>query len=90
GSLVINVSRGSVAVTEDILRHAGRLEFALDVTEPEPLPKTHPLWSTPGVFITPHIGGDTDAFLRLAQQLIGEQVERWRNDQPLRNVVASG
>ena len=90
GSLVINVSRGSVAVTEDILRHAGRLEFALDVTEPEPLPKTHPLWSTPGVFITPHIGGDTDAFPRLAQQLIGEQVERWRNDQPLRNVVASG
>ena len=90
GSLVVNVSRGSVAVTEDILRHAGRLDFALDVTEPEPLPETHPLWSTPGVFITPHIGGDTDAFPRLAQQLIGEQVERWRNDQPLRNVVASG
>ena len=90
GSLVVNVSRGSVAVTEDIVRHAGRLEFALDVTEPEPLPKTHPLWSTPSVFITPHIGGDTDAFPRLAQQLIGEQVERWRNDQPLRNVVASG
>ena len=90
GSLVVNVSRGSVAVTEDILRHAGRLEFALDVTEPEPLPKTHPLWSTPSVFITPHIGGDTDAFPRRARQLIGEQVERWRNDQPLRNVVASG
>ncbi len=79
-----------MAVAGDILRHAGRLEFALDVTEPEPLPETHPLWSTPGVFITPHIGGDTDAFPRLAQQLIGEQVERWRNDQPLRNVVASG
>ncbi|MCH1405375.1 MAG: hypothetical protein L7U55_07285 [Candidatus Nanopelagicales bacterium] len=90
GSLVVNVSRGSVAVTEDILRHAGRLDFALDVTEPEPLPETHRLWSTPGVFITPHIGGDTDAFPRLAQQLIGEQVECWRNDQPLRNVVASG
>ena len=90
GSLVVNVSRGSVAVSEDILQHAGRLDFALDVTEPEPLPETHPLWSTPGVFITPHIGGDTDAFPRLAQQLIGEQVECWRNDQPLRNVVASG
>ncbi len=87
GSLVVNVSRGSVAVTEDILRHAGRLEFALDVTEPEPLPETHPLWSTPGVFITPHIGGDTDAFPRLARQLIGQQVERWRNDQPLRNAT---
>ena len=44
GSLVVNVSRGSVAVTEDILRHAGRLDFALDVTEPEPLPETHRLW----------------------------------------------
>ena len=75
GSLVVNVSRGSVAVTEDILRHAGRLDFALDVTEPEPLPETHRLWSTPGVFITPHIGGDTDSFRRLEQQLIGEQAE---------------
>lgn len=88
GALVVNVARGPVAVTEDLLTHAGRLEFALDVTDPEPLPAEHPLWSAPGVVISPHIGGDTDAFPRLARGLIAEQVQRWRNGAALRNVVA--
>ena len=43
-----------------------------------------------GVFITHTSVVTPTRFRRLAQQLIGEQVERWRNDQPLRNVVASG
>ena len=90
GSLLVNVARGQVAVTADVLAHAGRLEFALDVTDPEPLPPDHPLWSAPGVFISPHIGGDTDAFPRLARRLIGEQVERWQAGADLVNVVATG
>ena len=87
GALVVNVARGPVAVTDDLLAHAGRLEFALDVTDPEPLPAEHPLWSAPGVFISPHIGGDTDAFPRLARELIGKQAQQWREGAPLRNVV---
>ena len=90
GSLLVNVARGQVAVTADVLAHAGRLGFALDVTDPEPLPEDHPLWSAPGVFISPHIGGDTDAFPRLARRLIGQQVERWRAGEPLMNIVATG
>ena len=38
---------------------AGRLQAALDVTDPEPLPDGHPLWHSPGVLITPHVGGAT-------------------------------
>ena len=90
GALLVNVARGQVAVTADVLAHTGRLEFALDVTDPEPLPQDHPLWSAPGVFISPHIGGDTDSFPRLARRLIGHQVQRWRTGEQLVNVVGVG
>jgi phosphoglycerate dehydrogenase-like enzyme len=88
GALLVNVSRGQVVVTQDLLKHVGRIEAVLDVVEPEPLPVEHPLWTAPGVLITPHIGGDTDAFPRLARDLIGLQVMRWRSGEPLLNVVA--
>ena len=47
GSLLVNVARGPVADTDALVRHAGRLRIALDVTDPEPLPDGHPLWSAP-------------------------------------------
>ena len=87
GALLVNVARGSVVITEDLLAEIPRIEAVLDVVDPEPLPPAHPLWSAPGVLITPHIGGDTDAFPRLARDLIGAQVQRWRRGEPLRNVV---
>lgn len=90
GALLVNVARGSVVVTEDLLLHLPRIEVALDVVDPEPLPDDHPLWSAPGVLITPHIGGDTDAFPRLARRLIARQVERWRDGEPLANVIVRG
>ncbi len=88
GALLVNVARGPVVVTDDLLAHLPRIEAALDVVDPEPLPADHPLWAAPGVLITPHIGGDTDAFPRLARQLIARQVQRWRSGEPLENVVA--
>ncbi|MGH3494369.1 MAG: 2-hydroxyacid dehydrogenase, partial [Sciscionella sp.] len=59
GALVVNVARGKVVVTEALLAElrSGRLRACLDVTDPEPLPPDHDLWSAPGVFITPHEGG---------------------------------
>lgn len=90
GALLVNVARGSVVVTEDLLAHVPRIEAALDVVDPEPLPPDHSLWSAPGVLISPHIGGDTDAFPRLARQLISSQVQRWRTGQPLANVIEVG
>ena len=78
GTLLVNVSRGAVADTEAILAEAGRLRFALDVTDPEPLPPSHPLWSSPDVLITPHLGGNTTAFIPRATRLVSEQLARWQ------------
>jgi len=87
GSLLVNVSRGAVADTEAMLNEVSRLRFALDVTDPEPLPSDHPLWSSPNVLITPHVGGDTSAFLPRARRLVEEQLARWRGGRPLKAVV---
>lgn len=63
GALLVNVARGVVVDTEALVAEvrAGRLRAALDVTDPEPLPADHPLWHLPGVLVTPHVGGMTDA-----------------------------
>jgi phosphoglycerate dehydrogenase-like enzyme len=89
GALLVNVSRGAVADTAAVLREAGRLSFALDVTDPEPLPAGHPLWSAPGVLITPHLGGNTTAFIPRARRLVSEQVARWRSGAGVDFVVIS-
>lgn len=59
-AIILNVGRGNSIVTDDLIRvmNEGHLRAAcLDVTNPEPLPKDHPLWTTPRVYITPHISG---------------------------------
>ena len=89
GSLLVNVARGAIVDTDAILAEAGRLSFALDVTDPEPLPPEHPLWRAPGVIISPHVGGNTTAFLPRIGRLVREQVERWESGSPLRNVIVS-
>ena len=87
GALVVNVGRGALLDTDAVLAEAGRLRFALDVTDPEPLPDDHPLWTAPGVLVTPHIAGGTTAMLPRMAALVREQVERLRDDRPLRNLV---
>jgi phosphoglycerate dehydrogenase-like enzyme len=87
GALVVNVGRGPLLDTAAVLAEAGRLRFALDVTDPEPLPDGHPLWSAPGVLITPHIAGGTTAMLPRMAALVRDQLERYRDGRPLRNVV---
>src|SRR5207245_5688243 len=59
GALLVNAARGPLVDTDDLLAalRAGRIRAALDVTDPEPLPDGHPLWSAPGILITPHVGG---------------------------------
>ncbi len=87
GALLVNVARGPVVVTGDLLAEtaSGRLRAALDVTDPEPLPPQHPLWRSPGVLISPHVGGNTSAFLPRARRLVAEQLRRWRTGEPLVN-----
>ncbi|GGI87631.1 2-hydroxyacid dehydrogenase [Pseudarthrobacter scleromae] len=92
GALLVNVARGAVADTDALLAETstGRLRAAVDVTDPEPLPVDHPLWSTPGVLITPHVGGASSAMfprmVRLVQQQIGLMLE---GKEPV-NVVLGG
>jgi phosphoglycerate dehydrogenase-like enzyme len=92
GALLLNAGRGAVADTQAITAavQQGRIRAALDVVDPEPLPAEHPLWSAPGVLITPHIGGSSDAFLDRAWRFAGEQVLRYGRGEPLRNVVHDG
>lgn len=89
-ALLVNVARGPVVDTDALVAElaTGRLMAALDVTDPEPLPPDHPLWTSPRVVITPHLGGDTTAFVPRARRLVKSQIERWVAGQPLENVVA--
>ncbi len=89
GALLVNVARGPVVDTKALLAEleSGRLTAALDVTDPEPLPPGHPLWQAPGVLISPHVGGPTSAFLPRAKRLLVDQLSRFMNQEPLRNVI---
>ena len=89
GALLVNVARGKVVQTEALLDElaAGRLRAALDVTDPEPLPPGHPLWTAPGLLITPHVGGDSTAFLPRARRLVAHQLERLNCGEVLANQV---
>lgn len=89
GALLVNVSRGPVVDTKALLAEVetGRITAALDVTDPEPLPPEHPLWRAPGVLISPHVGGPTSAFLPRAKRLLVDQLTRFVNREPLRNVI---
>jgi phosphoglycerate dehydrogenase-like enzyme len=92
GALLVNVARGPVADTEALARHAaaGRVRAALDVTDPEPLPADHPLWTTPGVIITPHVGGASAAMRPRMGRLLQRQVELMLAGEPPANVVLGG
>ncbi|MHB8242050.1 MAG: 2-hydroxyacid dehydrogenase [Solirubrobacteraceae bacterium] len=88
GALLVNASRGSVLDTTALLAqlHAERIRAALDVTDPEPLPSDHPLWDAPGTLITPHLAGDSPQAEERVYRLIGDQIRRYAQGEPLVNV----
>ncbi|MBH0130663.1 NAD(P)-dependent oxidoreductase [Salinibacterium sp. NK8237] len=92
GALLVNVSRGKIVDTDALVAaaSAGHVRAALDVTDPEPLPSDHPLWSTPGVTITPHIGGATSAMHARVDAVMRDQTRRLVAGEPLANVVIDG
>jgi phosphoglycerate dehydrogenase-like enzyme len=87
GALLVNVARGPVADTDALLRHAGRLRLALDVTDPEPLPPGHPLWTAPATLVSPHVGGASTAFRPRAVRLLREQLARFVAGEPVHHLV---
>jgi len=92
GALLLNAARGPLVNTEALLAslRAGHVRAALDVTDPEPLPDGHPLWSAPGILITLHVGGWVRKRLDLSWRLVADQVGRFSRGEPLRNVVVDG
>ena len=89
GALVVNVARGKLVETDALLAEtgSGRLRAALDVTDPEPLPDDHELWTVPNVIISPHVGGASSAFFPRADAMIKDQLERFVAGTELANVV---
>lgn len=79
-ALLVNVGRGACVDTDALVSElsSGRLRAALDVTDPEPLPDGHPLWSAPGVIIAPHVAGNTELTNRRYIDLVHAQVQARR------------
>ncbi len=90
GALLVNVARGKVVDTDALVAElrSGRLRAALDVTDPEPLPADHPLWSVPGLILTPHEGGNTTATPRRMIALVQSQLDRLGAGEEPANIVA--
>lgn len=89
GALLVNAARGGVVETDALVEalNAGRIRAAIDVTEPEPLPDWHPLWKCPNLLITPHIGGSSPQFAPRALQVAADELRRYLEGKPLKNVV---
>lgn len=90
GSVLVNAARGPVVDTDALVAEltSGRLRAAVDVTDPEPLPDSHPLWSAPGLLLTPHVGGSVPLGLSRAYQVAAAQIAAWaKGEQPPNLVV---
>ena len=86
----INVGRGGSVVTNDLVvaLNSGTIAGAgLDVTEPEPLPKDHPLWKAKNIIVTPHMSAQSDLGQGAREMLLREQVRRFGAGDKLLSVV---
>ena len=89
GATIVNVARGPVVDTDALVAEvsSGRLNVASDVFDPEPLPADHPLWKCPNALITPHNGGNTQAFFPRMVNLLKRQLQAWSQGQDGENLV---
>jgi phosphoglycerate dehydrogenase-like enzyme len=87
---IVNVARGAHIVTDDLVWALSNNVIggaALDVTDPEPLPTGHPLWTLPNCLITPHIGNTPEMAVPLLSERITANVRRYIADEPLIGLV---
>ncbi len=90
---LVNVARGELVVTDDLVAalRAGTLGgAALDVTDPEPLPTGHPLWSLPNAMITPHAANPEGAYWPTLATRVRENVRRMVAGEPLLGRIDPG
>ena len=87
---LVNVSRGRHVRTDALVEALSTGSIggaALDVTDPEPLPEGHPLWTLPNCLVTPHSAGASTAVMRLLADRIEDNVRRLAGGRPLEGVV---
>jgi len=89
GALLVNAARGPIVDTDALVEalQAGRIRAALDVTDPEPLPEDHPLWSCPNLLLTPHVAGSSPQFAPRALRTAAGELRRYLAGEPLQNAV---
>jgi phosphoglycerate dehydrogenase-like enzyme len=90
GGIFINTGRGETVHTDSLMEvmQRGYLRAALlDVTDPEPLPEDHPLWTTPNVYITPHYSGSHPGYQQRAGKIFLENLRRYLAGETLMNIV---
>lgn len=89
GALIVNAGRGKIVDTAALARElrAGRFRAALDVTDPEPLPTDHPLWTCPGLIISPHMARTVPGTNALCYAVAAEQITAFLADQTPPNAV---
>jgi phosphoglycerate dehydrogenase-like enzyme len=89
GALVVNAARGPIVDTDALVEalQAGRIRAALDVTDPEPLPEGHPLWSCPNLLLTPHVAGSSPQFAPRSLRTAAGELRRYLAGEPLQNAV---
>lgn len=89
-ALFINVGRGGTVVTRDLVAALETRTIGgagLDVTEPEPLPREHPLWRAPNVIITPHMAGGSDLGVEAQLRVLRTNIRRYVSGGKLLSVV---
>jgi phosphoglycerate dehydrogenase-like enzyme len=88
-AVLVNAARGSVVDTDALLAelNSGRLCAALDVTEPEPLPPDHPLWTAKNLLLTPHVAGSVHGHEQRSYAVIAGELARFAAGKELENLV---
>ncbi|MDY6798628.1 MAG: NAD(P)-dependent oxidoreductase, partial [Pseudomonadota bacterium] len=87
---LINIGRGPIVKTDDLIAALGNGEIAgagLDVFEEEPVPSDHPLWDMDNVIMTAHMAGDFIGWKRALTDQFLENFDRWHEGGELFNLV---
>jgi len=90
GAHLINIARGSIIDQEALIQALdnGPLAFAtLDVTDPEPLPEGHPLYTHPKVRLTPHVSSNYQAVRQVLLDKVSANLSRFVRGEPLADLV---
>ncbi|MCK2242280.1 MULTISPECIES: 2-hydroxyacid dehydrogenase [unclassified Crossiella] len=89
GAIFVNAARGPVVDTDALLAEltSGRLRAALDVTDPEPLPAGHPLWTAPNLLLTPHVAGSVAGQHQRAFTIVARQIAQFAAGQDPDNLI---